>query len=514
MKRGSQRRVDTHHGFPCGWLSRPPSPYIVAAMLLVLAAVPGTSQEPRASTQKGPVTLPATGDVRGHIDLESGQTVASYRLHVAEGTYAVNLRLSESPADLDILIRRNDGSLFFVSERTDYNEELLVTRLSDPVLESGSYVVEIAYQLQDPPRLGNQIMMEIPYKLSVRSVAARPEGRLVPGVPRRGILTPEDGMRLTYSIKVPGNAEALRLDVAESTGDIDLFLARGAAHANPFFSEYRSQSFLSRESLVVTRRSVPPLSAGTYYVSVVDQLSSDRPVSFSLVATLDDAPPEELLAIPMLSQPATPLDRALLSTVELVTGDDAGGSGVLVSPEGHILTNWHVIRSPTGANSEEIYVGVSLDHRRPTQELYRAELVAGLPERDLALLKVVAGLYGQTLPAGYRFPFLPLGNAEDLTVGDELGFVGFPLVGGTGSRVTITYTRGVVSGFEETAVGTIVKSDAEINEGNSGGAAVNDDFELVGLPTQVVGYDAGQLAYIYPVDLIPQEWRELFGDDE
>ncbi|MFW5843717.1 MAG: trypsin-like peptidase domain-containing protein [Spirochaetota bacterium] len=77
---------------------------------------------------------------------------------------------------------------------------------------------------------------------------------------------------------------------------------------------------------------------------------------------------------------------------------------------------------------------------------------------------------------------------------------------GTGSRVTITYTRGVVSGFEETSVGTIIKSDAEINEGNSGGAALNDEFELVGLPTQVVGFDAGQLAYIYPVGLIPEEW--------
>jgi S1-C subfamily serine protease len=473
-------------------------PLFAIIFLLVLS--------PTAFAQKGAAPLPASGDVRGRIDLRTAQPTQEYRLQVTEDTYAVELALSDATADLDLLIRRTDGSLFSVSESTDYNERVLLTRLSEPALETGTYTVEVSYQLPEPPRLGNQIVVEIPYKLTVRSVSTRPEGRLVPGEPRSGILSPEEGMRLTYSIKIPEDAEALRLDIVESAGDIDLFVAQGNAYANPFLSEHRSESFLSRESIVITRRSVPPLQSGTYYVSVIDQLSRDRPVGFSVLATLDASPPALLLTLPTLEIPQDPLDRALLATVELVTGDDSGGSGVLVSPEGHILTNWHVIRGPAGVNSENIYVGMSLDHRKPSQELFRAELVDAAPERDLALLRVSAGLHGQALPPGYRFPFVPIGDHERLRVGENLGFVGFPLVGGTGSRVTITYTRGVVSGFEETSVGTIIKSDAEINEGNSGGAALNDDFELVGLPTQVVGFDAGQLAYIYPVGLIPEEW--------
>ncbi|MFP4432770.1 MAG: trypsin-like peptidase domain-containing protein, partial [Spirochaetaceae bacterium] len=435
---------------------------------------------PAVSAQKGSPTLPAAGDVRGRIDLRTNQPTQSYRLRVAEDIYAVELALSDATADLDLLIRRSDGSLFSVGETTDYNERLLLTRLSEPTLETGTYTVEVTYQLPEPPRLGNQIVVEIPYKLTVRSVSTRPEGRLIPGEPRSGTLSPEDGMRLTYSIKVPENAEALRLDVVESAGDIDLFVAQGSAYSNPFLSEHRSESFLSRESIVITRRSAPPLENGTYYVSVIDQLSRDRPVSFSLLATLDASPPALLLTLPTLEIPRDPLERALLSTVELVTGDDSGGSGVLVSPQGHILTNWHVIRGPAGVDSENIYVGLSLDHRKPSQELFRAELVDAAPERDLAFLRVSAGLHGQSLPPGYRFPSVPIGDHESLRVGESLGFVGFPLVGGTGSRVTITYTRGVVSGFEETSVGTIIKSDAEINEGNSGGAALNDEFELVG----------------------------------
>ena len=461
--------------------------------------------------QKSSATLPATGDVRGQIDLRGGQPVEAYRLQVTEGTYAVELALSESTADLDILVRRDDGSLFFVSESSDYNEKLLLTRLSEPVLQTGVYTVEVAYQLAEPPRLGNQILAEIPYKLNVRTVATRPEGRLTPGEPRSGVLSPEDGMRLTYSIKVPEDAEALRLDIVESPGDIDLFVAWGTAYANPFLSEHRSESFLARENLVITRRSAPPLQGGTYYISVVDQLSRDRPVTFSILASLDASPPEMLLELPDLQIPVNPLERALLSTVELVTGDDSGGSGVLVSPEGHILTNFHVIRGPSGRDSESIFVGLSLDHRKPSTELFRAEVVEVSQELDLALLKISSGLHGQALPAGYRFPHLRLGNSDDLRVGQSLGFVGFPLVGGTGSRVTITYTRGVVSGFEETSVGTIIKSDAEINEGNSGGAALDDAFRLVGLPTQVVGFDTGQLAYIYPVSLIPEEWLRIIG---
>lgn len=477
-------------------------PVVRLAFTIILLLLLG----PPAFSQKGAPTLPATGDIRGRIDLRANQPTEAYRLQITEETYAVELAVSDSFADLDLLIRRSDGSLFSVSESTDYNERVLLTRLTEPVLETGTYTVEVAYQLPEPPRIGNQVVVEIPYKLAVRSVSTRPEGRLVPGEPRSGTLSPDDGMRLTYSIKIPESADALRLDIVESAGDIDLFVAQGNSYANPFHSEHRSESFLSRESIVITRRSVPPLQSGTYYVSVVDQLSRDRPVGFSLLATLDASPPDLLLGLPPLETSRDPLEQALLATVELVTGDDSGGSGVLVSSEGHILTNWHVIRGPAGVDSESIYVGMSLDHRKPSQELFRAELVAAAPERDLALLRVSAGLHGQSLPPGYRFPYVPIGDHEKLRVGQNLGFVGFPLVGGTGSRVTITYTQGVVSGFEETSVGTIIKSDAEINEGNSGGAALNEAFELVGLPTQVVGFDAGQLAYIYPVSLIPEEW--------
>ena len=97
-------------------------------------------------------------------------------------------------------------------------------------------------------------------------------------------------------------------------------------------------------------------------------------------------------------------------------------------------------------------------------------------------------------------------RATAVSIGDSLHFVGYPGIGGTGSRASITYTLGVVAGFQQTSYGYEIKTDGEINSGSSGGAALDSSFRLVGVPTSIVGEESGQLAYIVPVSAIPPAW--------
>ena len=227
-----------------------------------------------------------------------------------------------------------------------------------------------------------------------------------------------------------------------------------------------------------------------------------------MTASFSKDAPAFLLAYPLLPEPKSPLDLALRATVE-IHAEDAGGSGCLLSPAGYVITNLHVLGGIGSPNDEKPVIALNLRDDLPPLELFRAEVVRTDEKRDLALLKIVSGLYGQPLPPKYRFPAFPLGDVKSLAIGDPLGFFGYPTIGGTGSRVTMTYTRGVVSGFEKTGASFYIKTDGEINEGNSGGAAVNQRWELIGLPTQIVGIAGGQIGYITPVTAIPEDWLSL-----
>ncbi|MCJ7433645.1 MAG: serine protease [Anaerolineales bacterium] len=93
-----------------------------------------------------------------------------------------------------------------------------------------------------------------------------------------------------------------------------------------------------------------------------------------------------------------------------------------------------------------------------------------------------------------NFHFIPVGDSDELNTGDPITIIGFPGVGG----YTPTLTTGVVSGF--LADEGLIKTDAEISAGNSGGMAINQKGELIGVPTlKTTGTD--YLGYIRPINL-------------
>jgi Do/DeqQ family serine protease len=148
------------------------------------------------------------------------------------------------------------------------------------------------------------------------------------------------------------------------------------------------------------------------------------------------------------------------------------GSGVIVSPDGYILTNHHVV---DGA----LEIRVELTDNRT----FTAKLVGSDPPSDLAVLKIDAG----------ELPTLTLGNSDRVRVGDPVLALGNPL--GIGQTVTsgIVSAKGRTTGLSDGSFEDFLQTDAAINRGNSGGALVNTTGELIGINSQILSPSGGNI---------------------
>ena len=177
------------------------------------------------------------------------------------------------------------------------------------------------------------------------------------------------------------------------------------------------------------------------------------------------------------------------------------GSGTIVDPSGIILTNCHVANPRAmgmpAPQANALAIAITQQSDEPPALTYLAQVVAQSPEIDLAVLRIVAGLDGKPV-SGLNLPAVPIGDSDELDLGDTVSIFGYPGIGGE----TVTFTSGSVAGFtKQSGVRdrrAWIKTDATIAGGNSGGTAVNADGQLIGVPTQAAaGTD------ITPVDARP-----------
>ncbi|MDX1670911.1 MAG: Do family serine endopeptidase [Balneolaceae bacterium] len=158
------------------------------------------------------------------------------------------------------------------------------------------------------------------------------------------------------------------------------------------------------------------------------------------------------------------------------------GSGVIISDDGYILTNNHVVEG-----SERNGIRVVLNDKRT----YRSRIVGTDPTTDLAVIKVDA----QELPS------ITIGNSDELEVGEWVLAIGNPF------QLRSTVTAGIVSALnrdvniieDQMRVSSFIQTDAAINKGNSGGALVNTSGELVGINTVIMSQNGSYQGYGFAV---------------
>ncbi|BDG09767.1 peptidase [Anaeromyxobacter paludicola] len=170
------------------------------------------------------------------------------------------------------------------------------------------------------------------------------------------------------------------------------------------------------------------------------------------------------------------------------------GSGVIVSPEGYVLTNNHVVE-----RGARFRVGL-LDGRELT-----AKVVGTDPSSDLAVLK---------LEAQERMPFVAPGRSDDLLIGETVIAIGNPF------GLSHTVTTGVVSAVHrnfkagDRTLFDFVQTDASINPGNSGGPLLNIDGQLIGINTAILGDRNAGIGFAIPIDRARRVAEDLIRHGE
>lgn len=171
------------------------------------------------------------------------------------------------------------------------------------------------------------------------------------------------------------------------------------------------------------------------------------------------------------------------------------GSGVLVSADGSVLTNYHVIDG-----AEKITV------RMQDGKSFEAKVVGSDQPSDLAVLKIEAT----------NLPFLTLGNSDSVRVGDIVLAIGNPL--GIGQTVTagIISAKGRRTGLSDGSFEDFLQTDAPINRGNSGGALVNLTGELIGINSQILSSGQGGgsigIGFSIPSNMAKSVMEQLLKD--
>ncbi len=169
----------------------------------------------------------------------------------------------------------------------------------------------------------------------------------------------------------------------------------------------------------------------------------------------------------------------------------ASGSGVIVSDDGYIVTNYHVIRDAS-------IIDVMLNDKRE----YEAKVIGYDEMTDIALLKIdEKGL-----------PFLLYGNSDNIKIGQWVLAIGNPF------NLTSTVTAGIVSAkarniniISKYGIEAFIQTDAAVNPGNSGGALVNTDGELVGINTAIASNTGSYAGYSFaiPVNIVKKVIADL-----
>lgn len=167
------------------------------------------------------------------------------------------------------------------------------------------------------------------------------------------------------------------------------------------------------------------------------------------------------------------------------------GSGVIVSPDGLIITNYHVIE-----DASEIEVTSNKN------KTYLAEIIGSDPATDLAVLKI---------KTNESLPFIPFGDSESARVGEWVLAVGNPF------NLNSTVTAGIISAKSrdlnerDSKNQSFIQTDAAVNMGNSGGALVNTNGELIGINTAISSITGGFVGYSFavPSNIVRKVFEDL-----
>ncbi|MBP6826814.1 MAG: Do family serine endopeptidase [Saprospiraceae bacterium] len=227
------------------------------------------------------------------------------------------------------------------------------------------------------------------------------------------------------------------------------------------------------------------------YTGLVDKLFNSRATS-----AFQSAAPTNFIDAAEVVTPAVVNIRALQESGGGIWGNGtmtgSSGSGVILSPDGYIVTNHHVVERSTD-------IKVTLADKRE----YKAKILGSDPSTDVTLLKIEED----------NLPFIVFGNSDSVRIGEWVLAVGNPF------NLESTVTAGIISAKGRNinilgggaSIESFIQTDAAVNPGNSGGALVNTAGELIGINTAIITESGSYEGYSFavPSNLVQKVIRDL-----
>lgn len=213
--------------------------------------------------------------------------------------------------------------------------------------------------------------------------------------------------------------------------------------------------------------------AGLIILGDINQSSSSTEESATVTTVAETGAIELEPGIEIVS--GVNIIKSIVQVVVQDGGEDcAFGSGSVFIDSNYVLTNFHVVEDDDRCKIDAILIETINQIDLAPVRTHRAEIFAVNKEADLAILKI-------TPLTNNSVELIPVKIAPEVRLGDELTAIGFPAIGG----VSVTVTKGEISGFSNYAGVRWIKSSISISGGNSGGGAFNLNGELVGVPTSL-----------------------------
>lgn len=259
---------------------------------------------------------------------------------------------------------------------------------------------------------------------------------------------------------------------------VSVFAGAITLGAYKLFFEQHSYVFTEKENSPFTLASYTPTSAKGAGINEVDFTSAAETTVNAVVhvknVTVNSGPQSLMQFLYGYEPDNTPRIQG-------------AGSGVIIDPNGYIVTNNHVIDGAT-----ELQVTLN------NNTTYKAELIGTDPNSDIALIKI---------DAEQKLPYLAFGDSDNTKIGEWVLAVGNPF------NLTSTVTAGIVSAKARSLGGSnqsFIQTDAAVNPGNSGGALVNTNGDLIGINTAISSQTGSYVGYSFAV---PSNTAKKIVDD-
>lgn len=420
--------------------------------------------------------------------LEPGSS-KEFKLLIHPEDWEVRVVLKGEYADLDLSVSRGPDEVAR-SESDFSNEEVILSYVREGNLTPGSHQITVSCADRTIHQQG-KILDAAPFTLTVQRKSGPPQQLEI------GTVSDElEALSLPYALyRVKLEGEHQRVSLFSPTADIDLHLVPGELDV-----EWRARAY-SKDGQTGYKSLVLDAEPGEYTLVLVGNLEDRERARYRLWNQVEPEPP--------LVEPLAPLNGLpgqAQAVVQLLTDAGTFGSGCLVSPQGHILTSYHVLEGINGKALQEgeFTVGWLAKPGELARERFYARVLFEDKEGDLALLRISTDLRGK--PVTIDFPHFE--RAPQPTLGMPIRLLGYPAQGWYHKRPGLTVTSCVLSGFENHPEGTAFKVDSETVGGFSGGAAVDERGRLLGLVRGVVL----PFTFVWSLDRVPEHWWKAIAE--